>query len=128
MNTNPQLIFLVEDDPLIVRLYERMFKLHQYNLRVINNGEDAIIALSTLTELPSLILLDVMMPKLSGYDVLKYAKEQEEIRTIPIIMLTNLASKEDQLRALDMGAAMYIVKSQHSPKELMAIIQDFLTK
>ncbi len=128
MNINPQLIFLVEDDPLIVRLYERMFKLHQYNLRVINNGEDAIIALSTLTELPSLILLDVMMPKLSGYDVLKYAKEQEEIRTIPIIMLTNLASKEDQLRALDMGAAMYIVKSQHSPKELMAIIQDFLTK
>jgi two-component system sensor histidine kinase ChiS len=128
MNINPQLIFLVEDDPLIVRLYERMFKLHQYNLRVINNGEDAITALSTLTELPALILLDVMMPKLSGYDVLKYAKEQEGIRAIPIIMLTNLASKEDQLRALEMGAAMYIIKSQHSPKELMAIIQDFLAK
>ena len=127
MNTNPRLICLVEDDPLIIRLYERLFSLNNYQLKLAKDGEEAITMLSGLTEeLPALVLLDIMMPKLSGYDVLKFMKEHEVLMNIPVIMLSNLASKDDQSRALEMGATMYLVKSQHTPKELLAKIQEFL--
>lgn len=128
MNTNPRFICLVEDDALIIRLYERIFKLNQYELKVADNGEVAIAMLSALTELPVVILLDIMMPKLSGFDVLKFIKENEALKGVPVIMLTNLASKEDHVRALDMGAAMYLVKSHHTPKELIGLIESFLAQ
>lgn len=128
MNINPKLICLIEDDPLIFRLYERMFKLNQFEYKLAENGEEGVLMLTQLTELPVLILLDIMMPKLSGFDVLKFIKENEQLKLIPVIMLTNLASKEDQIHALAMGASMYVVKSHHTPKELMVIIQDFLAK
>lgn len=127
MNTNPRLICLVEDDPLIIRLYERLFSLNNYQLKLAKDGEEAITMLSGLSEeLPALVLLDIMMPKLSGYDVLKFMKEHEVLQNIPVIMLSNLASKDDQSRALEMGATMYLVKSQHTPKELLAKIEEFL--
>ncbi len=128
MNINSRLICLVEDDPLIIRLYQRIFKLNNYELKVADNGEVAITLLSGLAELPVVILLDIMMPKLSGFDVLKFIKENENIKSVPVIMLTNLASKEDHIRALDMGAAMYLVKSHHTPKELIGLIESFLAQ
>lgn len=128
MNINPKLICLIEDDALIVRLYQRIFKLHQYDLQLGENGEAAISMLAALTELPSIILLDIMMPKLSGFDVLKFIKGDENLKGVPVIMLTNLANKEDRKRALDMGAAMYLVKSHHTPKELISLIQTFLVQ
>ena len=127
MIINPRLICLVEDDPLIIRLYERLFSLNNYQLKLAKDGEEAITLLSGLVdELPALVLLDIMMPKLSGYDVLKFMKEHEVLMNIPVIMLSNLASKDDQSRALSMGATMYLVKSQHTPKELLAKIEEFL--
>ena len=126
METNPKLVCLVEDDPLIIRLYERVFKLHGYDIKMAKDGEEAIKLFDELTVRPSVILLDIMMPKLSGFDVLEIMQKKENLKGIPVLMLTNLASKEDEARALKMGAAMYIIKSQHTPKQLIAIIEEYI--
>jgi len=70
-------------------------------------------------EKPDLILLDLILPKMDGFDVLKSIKAEETIKEIPIIVLTNLESMEDIQKALDLGAATYLVKANYSLEEVL---------
>lgn len=70
-------------------------------------------------EKPDLILLDLILPKMNGFDVLKSIKAEETIKEIPIIVLTNLESMEDIQKALDLGAATYLVKANYSLEEVL---------
>ncbi len=72
---------------------------------------------------PDLVLLDLILPKMNGFDVLKKIKEDEEIKAIPIIVLTNLESLEDIEKALELGAATYLVKANYSLEEVLEKIK-----
>lgn len=119
-------IFYVEDDPFMIRMYERIFKLNNIDVELAFNGEEAIEKLRKMEHFPDLILLDVMMPKTNGFEVLKFVKAEERLKHIPVMLLSNLASAEEQKRGVEMGAVGYLVKSDHQPKEIiekiMAII------
>ena len=126
MDVQKKLIYFVEDDPLMFRVYERLFKFSGFDLEVASNGEEAIESLKTITRKPDVFLLDVMMPKVSGLDVLAFIKQDSNLKDIPVIMFTNLFSKDEVAQATKMGASLYLVKSENYPSEVVEKILGFL--
>lgn len=119
-------IFLAEDDPLMSRMYERAFKLGGHDLTIVNDGEAALTELEKIEPKPAVIILDVMMPKVSGFEALRKIKESEKLKHIPVILLTNLAGQGDADKGLELGAVLYLVKSQYSPKETVDKIEEII--
>ena len=74
-------------------------------------------------KLPDMILLDLILPKVNGFEVLKSLKKQKETQDIPVVVLTNLESMEDIQKALDLGATTYLVKSNYTLQELVEKVQ-----
>jgi CheY-like chemotaxis protein len=111
-------ILLVEDDAILVEMYEAKFELEGHEIKVATNGEDALSTLNDFT--PELILLDILMPKLN---VLKEIKKQPNLRQIPVILLTNLGEAEVDMNrelASALGVNDYLIKSHHTPDEVVA--------
>ncbi len=103
-------ILLVEDDVALSAVYKSRMELEGFEIREVNNGE---LALSSAIEFkPDLILLDAMMPKISGFDVLDILRNTAETANIRIIMLTALSQPKDKERAEALGVDDYLVKSQ----------------
>ncbi|OGY47369.1 MAG: hypothetical protein A3J65_00455 [Candidatus Buchananbacteria bacterium RIFCSPHIGHO2_02_FULL_45_11b] len=117
-------ILLVEDDETLVEMYIMKFKEENLNLLVAKEGE-AGLALAQ-KELPGLILLDIMMPKMDGFAVLTALKKSEKTKEIPVLMLSNLGQEADIAKGKALGAADYIVKSSMTPAELVAKIRTYL--
>lgn len=101
---------MVEDDEVLANVYRQRLELEGFEVERVDNGEDALQA--ALRFKPELILLDVMMPKLNGFDVLDILRNTSATRNIHIIMLTALSQPKDAERAKDLGADDFLVKSQ----------------
>ena len=119
-------IFIVEDDPLMSRMYEKAFRLNGYDVELAFDGEEGLQKLEEMKDKPSVMLLDIMMPKMSGFDVLKALKKEKGLKKMPVIALTNLAGKDDAKKALDLGAALYLVKSQYDPREVVEKVKEVI--
>lgn len=103
-------ILLVEDDVALSAVYKSRMELEGFEIKEVSNGE---LALSAALEFkPDLILLDAMMPKISGFDVLDILRNTPETRDMRIIMLTALSQPKDKERAEALGVNDYLVKSQ----------------
>lgn len=114
---NGKIVLLVDDDPLIIRMYQNRFELEGYKVNTAFNGDEAVA--SVIKEKPDVILLDLMMPKMNGVETLKIFKKDSKTSSIPIIILTNLGDKDGDIEAAKkMGALDYIVKSQINLKFL----------
>ncbi len=74
-------------------------------------------------EKPDLILLDIILPKMDGFEVLQKLKSEKDTKDIPVIILTNLAGSEDVEKSLNLGATTYLVKSDHSVEDILAKIK-----
>lgn len=109
-NTPTKKILLVEDDDALANVYQTRLEAEGFTLRRVPNGEEALAA--TLEYKPDLILLDVMMPKVSGFDVLDILRNTPETVNIKVIMLTALSQDSDKERAMSLGVNDYLVKSQ----------------
>ena len=103
-------ILLVEDDVALAAVYRSRLEIEGFDIREVNNGEEALS--SALDYKPDLILLDAMMPKISGFDVLDILRNTPETANIRIIMLTALSQPKDKERAESLGVDEYLVKSQ----------------
>ena len=103
-------ILLVEDDAALASVYRARLELEGFDVREVNNGEEALAA--TLDYHPDLILLDAMMPKISGFDVLDILRNTPETANVRIVMLTALSQPKDKERAEGLGVDDYMVKSQ----------------
>ena len=117
-------ILIVEDDPLMSRMYHKIFTFEKYNVTLAANGEEALEQVRK--DHPTIILLDIMMPKLNGFQVLDKLKSDPDTKDIPVIMLTNLSSDKDAENALKKGAVKYIVKSQYEPKQITDMVKEIL--
>lgn len=118
-------IVLVEDESQIARLIEFKLRKEGYQVTWKENGEEALVAIKE--EKPDLILLDVMMPVMDGYEVLRQIKEDENLKSIPVIMLTARAQERDVVKGIDLGAQDYITKPFH-PAELLVQVKRILAK
>jgi len=118
--SRPVRILLAEDDRILRKAGEVSLRKKGYEVIAAVDGEDALA--KTRDQKPDLILLDVMMPKMHGFDVLSALKSDSSVRDIPVIMLTNLELPADVKRAADAGAHSYLVKSNMNLDELAARI------
>ena len=103
-------ILLVEDDTALAAVYKSRLELEGYEIREVNNGEEAVSA--AIDFKPDLILLDAMLPKVSGFDVLDILRNTPDTTNIRVIMLTALSQPKDKERAEALGVDDYLVKSQ----------------
>lgn len=103
-------ILLVEDDQSLAAVYRSRLELEGFEIQEVNNGEKALSA--AIEFKPDLILLDVMMPKISGFDVLDILRNTPATANIRVIMLTALSQPKDKERAQSLGVDDYLVKSQ----------------
>lgn len=103
-------ILLVEDDDALANVYLMRLQAEGFDVRRVANGEDALA--DALSFKPDLVLLDVMMPKVSGFDVLDILRNTPETADLKVIMLTALSQESDKARAQSLGVDDYLVKSQ----------------
>jgi CheY-like chemotaxis protein len=117
-------VFIVEDDPLMSRMYQKIFTFEKYEVETAGDGEEALAKVRAAN--PTIILLDVMMPKMNGLQVLERLKAEPATKSIPVVMLTNLAGQQDAETALAKGAVKYIIKSEHEPKEVADMVAEII--
>ena len=116
-------ILIVDDEPNIVMALEYTFKKRDFEVFIARDGEEALAI--TTKELPDIIILDVMMPKLDGYQTLKRIKETEELKHIKVVFLSAKNKEEDIEKGLALGADDYI-KKPFSIKQLVNRIIELL--
>lgn len=119
-----KVILIVEDDPLMQRMYQKIFTFEKYDVQTASNGEEGLEKVRSIK--PTIVLLDVMMPKMNGIQVLEKIKADPDTKHIPVIMLTNLAGEKDAENALMKGAVKYIVKSEYDPKQVVAMVKEII--
>lgn len=117
-------ILLIEDESALQKTLGGVLTQEGYEVSSALDGE---IGLRTAKAIkPDLILLDLILPKMNGFEVLKALKEDEETKGIPIIVLTNLEGVEDVDKAISLGAKNYLVKAQYSLAEVLEKIKGIL--
>ncbi len=119
------LILIIEDEPNQAELIRYNLESEGYRVLVAFDGEDGLI--QTMETIPDLILLDWMIPKVSGIEVCRQLRKNRSTREIPIILLTARSEEEDKVRGLDIGADDYVIKP-YSIKELLARVRAALRR
>ncbi len=117
-------ILIVEDDIALRQTLAEFLDAEEFSVITASDGEEGVHAAKG--GLPNLILLDIILPKKNGYDVIKELKADEKTKNIPIILLTNLGSLSDIEKALALGATTYLVKGDYQLKEIVEKIKETL--
>lgn len=120
-----KLVLVVDDEPDIVDLIKMSLNLANFNVTTASNGPEALKALEN--QKPDLILLDIMMPQMTGFEVCQKIRANESWKSIPVIMLTAKGQKEDAEKGLETGADDYIIKP-FDPNELAEQVRSFLVQ
>jgi len=110
-------ILLVEDDPTLVQMYKIKFKVSGFNLLVATGGYQGLDIVKK--EKPDLVLLDIKMDDLDGFEVLKQMKADPTLKNIPVFLLTNMSEKDNAFHGIKLGAEEYIMKAKLLPKEVV---------
>lgn len=117
-------IVIVEDEEALARVLKEKFEGEEFTVELAMDGKVALPIIQKMR--PDLVLLDLMLPKRDGIDVLKDIKMDRDLENLPVIVLSNLDGDEDIKQAIALGAKDYFVKSQHPIKEVVEKVKDFL--
>lgn len=123
-NQTAKKILIAEDDGFISEVYSTKLSLEGFDICIALDGKEALERVKT--EKPDLILLDIMMPKLDGLEILEKLKADSGLKKIPVVVLTNVGEKDAIDKALSLGAVDYLIKSSHTPGEVVAKIKSLL--
>lgn len=118
-------VLIVDDDPSLLEMYVERIRAEGAIVIEASDGEEAIKAAKD--NHPAVILLDVMMPKLNGFEVLKNLKSDPETAEIPVIILTALADDQKRRAGLALGAADYVVKSETMPVDVVEKLRKIIS-
>lgn len=118
-------LLVIEDDAVLRKALGEYLSAEGFEVIYAEDGE--IGSQMALNENPDLILLDIVLPKKDGYQVLKEVKSNEQTQHIPIVLLTNLGSISDVEKALEMGATTYLVKADYKLEEVTEKIKEILS-
>ncbi|PIT86643.1 MAG: response regulator [Candidatus Magasanikbacteria bacterium CG10_big_fil_rev_8_21_14_0_10_43_6] len=119
-------VLLVEDDAFLANIYKTKFEMEGFKVRVAENGEIGLK--DAKKKVPDIILLDILLPKMDGFTVLEHLKEDDELKSVPVILLTNLGQKDDVEKGLALGAADYLIKAHFKPSETVDKVKKVLAK
>ncbi len=121
---NKKKVLIVEDDEFLRSLTAKRLEKENYQIEVAVDGENAISTVDTYR--PDLILLDLLLPGLDGFEVLKKVKANEALKTIPVIVFSNLGQKEDIEKAKALGVDDFLIKANFTLDDVVAKIKTFL--
>lgn len=119
-------ILLVEDDTNLQEIYSARFMAESYTVITASDGEEALA--TAVRERPDLIVLDVMMPKISGFDVLDILRSTPETKDTKVIMMTALSQESDKQRGESLGVNKYLIKSQVTLEDVVNAVRDELAR
>lgn len=119
-----QTIMIVDDDASMVRLYTNIFQIEGFNIVSASSGKEALEKLNTIT--PSIVLLDLMMPNMSGFDFLERLRNIEKTKDLPVIVLTNLATDDTQQEIQKYNISKFLIKSDYMPKQILEEVKSIL--
>lgn len=117
-------ILIVEDDRYISKMYQLKLSLEGYEVEVAENGKDGVDKVKEF--MPNIILLDILMPELDGFEVLKIIKGDDATKDIPVLIMSNLGQEDHVEKGMKLGAVGYIVKSQYTPSKVVEKIKSII--
>lgn len=117
-------VLIIEDDPPYRKIYKRKFEVSGYTVEVAADGVEGIEKMNSFA--PDLVFVDLMMPKMDGFQVLDTAKADPKLQNIPIVVLTNLSTSDDANKVLEKGALAILVKSDTEPNAIVAKADEIL--
>ena len=119
-------ILLAEDDSFLLSMYTTKFELEKFKVFGAENGVKGLALAKKIN--PDIILLDILMPEMDGFEVLENLKSNDITRDIPVILLTNLNQKHDIEKGLALGADDYLIKAHFMPSEVIDKIKKVIDK
>ncbi len=123
--TNQPIVLIAEDDQFLSRMYATKLSGAGISVVVAEDGKQALDA--ARKQKPGLVLLDILMPKMDGFEVLAELKKDPNLKDVPVVLLTNLSEVDDVARAKKLGAAEYLIKAHFLPSEVLAVVRKYLT-
>jgi DNA-binding response OmpR family regulator len=117
-------ILLVEDDPFLIDIYSEKFKKAGFEVEAAADGE--VILKKIREQKPDLIVLDLVLPHIDGWEILRQIKEDNNLNKIPVVLFSNLGQRADIDKGLKLGAIKYLIKSQYTPSEVVEEIKKIL--
>jgi len=117
-------ILIVEDDLVLQKTLQEFLTDEKFEVACASDGEEGIRAAQV--EKPDLVLLDIILPKKNGYEVIENLKKDQMTKKIPIVLLTNLGGVHDVEKALDLGATTYLIKSDYKLEEIVKKLKGIL--
>ena len=119
-------ILVVEDEEVLSKVFQEKLEKSGYEVKIADDGEEALTLAASFK--PDAIALDLLLPKKTGFEVLEILKADDELKSIPVIVISNLGEDSDIKKALKLGAADYYVKSEHPINEIVEKIKNVLLK
>lgn len=116
-------ILLIEDDPPMVRMYLTKLKTENFEVEVAYDGEEGLKKIKE--QKIDLVLLDLMIPKLGGMELLEKVRADEKLKKIPVVILSNLSQEQDIQRAKELGVKDFLIKSNYTPSQVVAIVKSY---
>lgn len=117
-------ILIIEDDSFLLSMYATKFELENFEVVTAEDGEKGLKM--AIKEMPAIILLDILLPKMNGFEVLKNLKENFATKEIKVILLTNLSQRGEVEQGLEMGAVDYLIKAHFMPSEVVEKVKKIL--
>ena len=117
-------IVLIEDDKMIAEMYVLKFQDEGFDVTAAEDGKTGIDLVKE--KKPDIILLDIILPKMDGFSVLKSLKSDESVKNIPVILLTNLGQDGDVRKGLDLGAIDYLIKANYTPAQVVDKVKSLI--
>lgn len=126
MTNNKFKILLIEDDPFLLSMYTTKFELENFKVITAEDGQKGLRL--AIEESPDIILLDILLPKMNGFEVLKELKSDNNVNNIPVILLTNLSQRDEVEQGLNLGADDYLIKAHFMPSEVVEKIKKYINR
>jgi len=120
----PKLILFIEDEPTLQKTLGRALEQEGYEVQSALDGQSGLALVKRIK--PDIVLLDLILPKMDGFEVLRGLKQDPEVKDIPVIVLTNLESTQDIEKALSEGATNYLVKANYELNDVIKKVKDVI--
>jgi len=118
-------VLIIEDDKFLLKAYSIKLEKEKFSVILATDGASGLRLAKK--EKPSLVILDLMLPKMNGFEFLKKIKNDDALKNIPVIVISVLGQKTDQKKAIKLGAEKYLIKTDHTLEEIMKNINNILT-
>lgn len=119
-------ILIIEDDSFLAAIFSKQLEKGGFDVSVAGSGEDGLKLIEK--DLPDLLVLDLVLPKINGFEVLEKLKAEEGTKNLPVLIMSNLGQREDIDKCLALGAADYLIKAHVTPDELVNKAKGVLKK